>query len=96
MGEAEQNRRNKDSQPCAHSGLRKGGHSESAIKKFFAKPGGDGQCEIGRHLDGGLRKDAFGDGLQRTARLRRNAADAAQVEPLQGGNYSGADNSGDQ
>ena len=68
----------------------------TAIKKFFAKPGGDGQREIGSHLDGGLRKDAFGDGLQRTARLRRNVADAAQVEPLQSGNSGGANNSGDQ
>jgi hypothetical protein len=95
MGQAEQERGEEHDGPGFEADLRKNSHGEAAIEKFLAEAGGDSQGEIREELQEGLREDAFGHGLEAAAGLTRDFADAAKIEPLQGGNCQSADNGGD-
>ena len=63
--------------------MRESGHGKAAVEEFLAEAGGDGEGKVGKQLHCGLRQDAIGDGLERTARHDGDAADTAKVEPLE-------------
>src|SRR5579864_246458 len=94
VSQTKQKRRDEDHQPGSQTGVHKGSHGKSAIEEFFAKAGSDGESQVGQQLNWGLGEDALGDGLQRAAGLDGDAADAAQVEPLQTAYHRCADDAG--
>lgn len=91
VSQAEQERRSEDYQPDSQARMEESGHGKSTINEFLAGSGSNGQRQIGKQLEGRLRQDAFGDGLQRAASVHGKFSYPAQVQPLQSGNEGGAD-----
>src|SRR6202007_1310803 len=67
------------------------GHGEPSIEKLLAEASRHRQGEIGEQLPARLREDAFGKGLKRACRFKRNSPYAPQVQRLECGNGCGTD-----